>query len=119
MSSTIPQKIYKIVPAPDWEEARKTGVFHGSAVDLRDGFIHFSAESQLGETAQRYFRGQDGLLLVAADAGALGSALRWEPSRGGELFPHLYAPLPLSAVVWMEPMPLGPDGRHRFPEGIA
>lgn len=111
-------KIFKIVPGADWEKARKSGLFSGSADDLRDGFIHFSSASQLRETADRYFRGQEGLFLVAADAAALGDALKWEPSRGGALFPHLYGTLPMSAIVWTKPLPLESDGRHRFPDEI-
>lgn len=88
--------IFKIVPAALWREAEEAGVFTGSPVDLRDGFIHFSTAEQLQETAEKHFAGQTGLLLVAADADQL--AVRWEPSRGGALFPHLYGDLPLSAV---------------------
>lgn len=88
--------IFKIVPAALWREAEEAGVFTGSPVDLRDGFIHFSTAEQLQETAEKHFAGQTGLLLVAVDADQL--AVRWEPSRGGALFPHLYGDLPLSAV---------------------
>jgi uncharacterized protein (DUF952 family) len=107
--------IYKIVPASLWREAESAGVFTGAPVDLADGFIHFSTAVQVEETAARHFAGQDGLLLVAVSAEALGDALRWEPSRGGALFPHLYGPLALDAVVWSTPLPLGADGLHRFP----
>ena len=85
-------------------------------VDLEDGFIHFSTAAQAPETAARHFAGQADLLLIAVEADALGSALRYEVSRGGALFPHLHAPLPLSAVRWAKPLPLGADGRHVFPE---
>lgn len=85
-------------------------------VDLADGFIHFSTGDQVVETAARHFEGQDDLLLVAVDATALGDKLVYEPSRGGALFPHLYAPLPLEAVLWEKPLPLRPDGQHSFPE---
>lgn len=108
--------VYKIVPASLWQNARQTGVFDGAAVDLADGFIHFSTAAQAKETAARHFAGQDDLLLVAVDGAALGDRLVLEPSRGGDLFPHLYAPLPLSAVLWEKPLPLGADGTHRFPE---
>ena len=81
-----------------WNEAEAAGTFTGSAVDARDGYIHFSTAAQLEETARRHFAGQLDLVLVEVDAAALGEALRWEPSRDGALFPHLYAPLPLSAV---------------------
>ncbi|NTF86013.1 DUF952 domain-containing protein [Agrobacterium rhizogenes] len=108
--------VYKIVPDTLWQQARQTGVFHGASIDLTDGFIHLSTAKQSKETAARYFASQEGLLLVAIDGDALGDRLVFEPSRGGALFPHLYAPLPLSAVLWAKPLPLGPDGAHVFPE---
>jgi len=107
--------IYKIAPANLWLEAERTGAFTGAPVDLADGFIHLSTASQVGETAARHFAGQQDLVLVAVDADALGMALRHEPSRGGALFPHLYGTLALSAVRWVKPLPLGPEG-HVFPE---
>jgi uncharacterized protein (DUF952 family) len=85
--------VYKILPRTAWETALAAGRFDGSAVDLQDGFIHFSTAAQAQETADKHFRGQAGLVLVAFDAEDLGPALRWEPSRGGQLFPHLYAAL--------------------------
>jgi len=112
------RKIYKIVRTPDWISAEKAGVFKGSPDDARDGFVHFSASHQVRGTAARYFGGQEGLMLVAADASALGEALKWETSRGGEKFPHLYGDLPMSAIVWTTPIPLGPDGQHVFPDEI-
>lgn len=108
--------IYKIVPRELWQQARRNGVFCGAAIDLQDGYIHFSTASQALETARRHFTGIEGLLLVAVDALALGQALRFEPSRGGDLFPHLYADLPLDAVLWEKPLPLGDNGEHVFPE---
>lgn len=110
--------IYKICPEALWREAEKAGRFDGAPVDLADGFIHFSSAEQLRETAARHFAGEDGLLLIAVDADALGAALRWEPSRGGALFPHLYAPLMPSAVLSVEALPLEADGRHAFPADI-
>ena len=110
--------IYKITPASAWREAERQGVYKGSADDLRDGYIHFSTAAQVAETARKHYFGQTGLFLVAVDADALGDALRWEPSRNDELFPHLYGPLPLSAVRSARPLPLGEDGAHRFPPGI-
>ncbi len=107
--------IYKIAPANLWREAERTGAFTGAPVDLADGFIHFSTASQVRETAARHFAGQPDLVLVAVHVAALGSALRYEPSRGGALFPHLYGTLALSAVRWVKPLPLGPEG-HVFPE---
>jgi uncharacterized protein (DUF952 family) len=108
--------IYKIVTQDQWREAEKAGIFRGAPVDLADGFIHFSTAGQLAETAAKHFAGRDGLLLVAVDEATLGEALRYEVSRGGALFPHLYGELPLSAALWVKPMPLGADGGHRLPE---
>ncbi|WP_112808970.1 DUF952 domain-containing protein [Ensifer sp.] len=108
--------IYKIVPAALWQEAQRTGRFDGAPIDLADGYIHFSTGEQVKKTAALYFEGQEGLLLVAVDGDALGEELVYEPSRGGALFPHLYAPLFLSAVHWEKPLPLGADGLHVFPE---
>lgn len=107
--------IYKICPAELWAAAEKDGMFTGSPVDHQDGYIHFSTAAQVAETAARHFKGQDGLLLVAIDSDRLGTALRWEPARSGDLFPHLYGPLDLKAVISVTPLPLGPDGRHQFP----
>lgn len=107
--------IYKIVPADLWTKAQGEGRFLGSQADLRDGFIHFSTAAQAVETAARHFAGQGGLLLVSVDAARLGDKLKWEPSRGGALFPHLYGDLELAAVTDVAPLPLGPDGRHMFP----
>ncbi len=106
--------VYKIVATEEWTEAEASGVFAGASVDLADGFIHFSTAEQAPETAAKWFAGRDGLTLAAIDAVALGEDLRWEPSRGGALFPHLYGLLPMSAVVWSRPLPLGSDGRHVF-----
>jgi uncharacterized protein (DUF952 family) len=107
--------IYKICHATPWREAEAAGQFDGAPIDLADGFIHFSTAEQVVETAERHFAGQDGLLLVAVDEEKLGDKLKYEVSRGGVLFPHLYGPLPMSAVVWDRPLPLGPDGSHVFP----
>jgi uncharacterized protein (DUF952 family) len=108
--------IYKICPAPLWREAERKGAFEGAAIDLKDGYIHFSFAHQVAETAAKHFAGQRDLLLVAAEAEALGAALAREPARGGALFPHLYGPLPMPAVVWVKPLPLGADGRHVLPD---
>jgi uncharacterized protein (DUF952 family) len=107
--------IYKICPAALWREAERSGVFRGSEVDLRDGFIHFSTAAQAAETAAKHFAGQHHLVLVHVDAAKLGDKLKWEPSRGGALFPHLYGELDLAAVSRVEPLPLGPDGTHKLP----
>jgi uncharacterized protein (DUF952 family) len=98
------------LPQADWARARAAGVFVGSPVDLADGFIHFSTAAQAQETARRHFAGQSGLVVLAVDLETLGPALKWEPSRGGELFPHLYAALPADLVVEVMAAPLGPNG---------
>lgn len=108
--------IYKVCPASAWREAERQGVFRGSADDRRDGFIHFSTASQVAGTVTKHFAGQTGLFLVAIDADALGDALRWEPSRGGELFPHLYGELDLGAVTQILDLRTRSDGSHDIPE---
>jgi uncharacterized protein (DUF952 family) len=108
--------IYKICPRPLWERAEQAREFLGAAIDFEDGFIHFSTAAQLRETADKHFRGQADLLLIAVEEGMLGGSLRYEPSRGGVLFPHLYAALPLDAVAWVVPLPLAADGTHAFPD---
>jgi uncharacterized protein (DUF952 family) len=113
---TVGTTIYKICAAVLWREAERERRFRGAAIDARDGFIHFSTAVQVAETAEKHFAGAADLVLVAVDAGVLGADLRWEPSRGGALFPHLYDALPLDAVLWVKPLPLGADGRHVFPE---
>lgn len=107
--------IYKICPAALWRQAERAGAFTGAPVDRADGYIHFSTVDQVRETAAKHFAGQDGLLLVAVDEEALGAALRYEVSRGGQLFPHLYAPLAFSAVRWVKPLPLNENREHAFP----
>jgi uncharacterized protein (DUF952 family) len=111
--------IYKISPRDAWQQAVKAGVYSGAPVDEQDGYIHFSTAAQVVETAAKHFAGQDNLMLVAVDVARLGDALKWEPSRGGALFPHLYASLPMEAVQLAEDLPLGPDGAHVFPESVA
>jgi uncharacterized protein (DUF952 family) len=107
--------IYKICSAELWRDAERAGVFRSAPVDLQDGFIHFSTAAQVTETAAKHFAGQHDLVLLRVDGAQLGAALKWEPSRGGALFPHLYGDLDVKAVTQVEPLPLGPDGRHRFP----
>jgi len=107
--------VYKICPAALWDEAQRDGVFRGSDVDLRDGFIHFSTAAQAVETAAKHFAGQQSLVLLHVDAGRMGDKLRWEPSRGGDLFPHLYGELALAAVTKVDPLPLDAGGAHQFP----
>lgn len=111
--------IYKIVGEHEWIAAEAEGRFIGSAVDIDDGFIHFSTAEQAAETASRHFAGRKGLLLVAVDPAALGEALKWEPSRGGALFPHLYDVLPVAAVARVDPLPLDEEGAHVFPAHVT
>jgi uncharacterized protein (DUF952 family) len=113
---SVTPTLYKIVTETLWQQARQSGVFHGAGIDLKDGFIHFSSEKQVKQTAALHFAGQSGLLLVAVDGARLGDKLVFEPSRGGDLFPHLYADLPLSAVLWEKPLLLDEAGMHMFPE---
>ncbi|WP_224544979.1 DUF952 domain-containing protein [Mesorhizobium sp. CA16] len=108
------QIIYKIAPEALWREAERNGRFAGAPIDIADGFIHFSTAGQVRETAARHFAEQTDLLLIAIDAAKLGNALKYEVSRGGALFPHLYAELYLDAVLWVKPLPLGAGG-HEFP----
>jgi uncharacterized protein (DUF952 family) len=110
------RRIYKICPASAWREAERQGVYRGSADDIRDGFIHFSLPSQVEETAKKHFSGQTGLFLIEVDADALGDALRWEPSRNDELFPHLYGELDLGAVTAVLDLRARSDGTHEIPE---
>jgi uncharacterized protein (DUF952 family) len=104
--------VYKICPVSLWREAEHSGVFRGSDDDRRDGFIHFSTAAQVAETAAKHFAGQTDLLLVRINTADLGDQLKWEPSRGGGLFPHLYGELDLTAVDRVDALPLGPDNRH-------
>jgi uncharacterized protein (DUF952 family) len=106
--------IYKIAPSALWRQAQDRGRFDGAPIDIEDGFIHFSAAQQAEETAAKHFSGRSDLVLIAVDSRKLGDALRYEPARGGALFPHLYAPLPLDAVVSVRPLPPKPGGGHDF-----
>jgi uncharacterized protein (DUF952 family) len=115
VSQVRAKTIYKICDTAAWRAAERMGEFAGAPVDLADGYIHFSTAEQVAETAAKHFAGQHDLVLVAVDADALGTALKWELSRGGALFPHLYRMLPLHAVRWVKPLSLGPDDRHVFP----
>ena len=109
--------ILKIFRRPEWDDLRANGSTLGAPIDLADGYIHFSTPAQVTETAARYFATQSDLVLVAVDPAGLGDALKWEPSRGGALFPHLYRALTLADVVWDKSLPLGATG-HIFPEGV-
>jgi uncharacterized protein (DUF952 family) len=109
--------IFKIFRRPEWDALKANGQTLGAPVDLADGFVHFSGQAQLAETAAKYFAAESDLVLVACDSARLGAALKWEPSRGGALFPHLYRPLTMADVVWDKSLPLGVSG-HIFPEGV-
>jgi uncharacterized protein (DUF952 family) len=110
------QRLYHLCPRQAWEAAQARGTYETGGPDP---FIHLSTRDQVIESAAIHLAGVADLLLLTIDADALGPALRWEPSRGGALFPHLYADLPLDAVLARDPLPLGPDGRHVFPDGFA
>jgi uncharacterized protein (DUF952 family) len=107
--------IYHMCAAAAWHAALRDGVYYGTAQDRADGFIHFSTAAQIAESARKHRAGEAGLVLVAVASEALGDRLRWEPARGGTLFPHLYGPLDPVAVASVRPLPLGADGVHRFP----
>lgn len=110
--------IYYMCRRAEWDTARSSGRYSGSSQDAADGFIHFSTAAQIVESAAKHRAGQDDLVLIEVEAAALGDALRWEPSRGGQLFPHLYDALPFDAVRRVAPLPLGAHGRHVFPWGL-
>lgn len=110
--------IYHMCRADEWVQALESGSYPGSSQDRADGFIHFSTRDQVWTSAAKHRRGQDGILLLAVDAKSLGDALKWEPSRGGQLFPHLYGPLDIGAVIETTPLPLDAEGIHVFPEGF-
>ena len=107
--------IYKIIDAASWRQAQAVGHFDGSPDDKRDGFIHLSSAAQTAGTLAKHFAGRTDLIIAAVDADRLGATLKWEKSRGGQEFPHLYASLPISAVIWWRPLPPPTDGRHVLP----
>jgi uncharacterized protein (DUF952 family) len=111
--------IYKIMDRDEWDAARACGRYPGSHDDKRDGFIHFSTARQLRETAAKHFAGQNNLILLAVDDAGLEPALKWEASRAGALFPHLYSILPLSSVTRSWPLPLNGQGMHEFPDDLT
>lgn len=110
--------IYHMCRRDEWQAAQAEGEYPGSSQDVADGFIHFSTAGQVRESAAKHRAGQTGLLLLSVDPEALGAALKWEPSRGGQLFPHLYGPLPVVAVLRADPLDLDDAGRHRFPDHV-
>jgi uncharacterized protein (DUF952 family) len=109
--------IYKIFRRSEWDAFRLAGETLGAPIDVADGYVHFSTAAQVAETAAKHFATESDLVLLALNPDALGEALKWEPSRGGALFPHLYRPLRLSDVIWDKSLPLGATG-HIFPEGV-
>ncbi len=106
--------IYKLFRPSEWADLQATGTTPGAPIDVADGYVHFSTAEQVAETAEKYFSGLEGLVLLALDADPLGHDLRWEPSRGGALFPHLYRDLRLTDIAWQSVLPLR-DGTHVFP----
>lgn len=108
-------RVYKITTRVAWAEAERTGVFTGAEIDLKDGYIHLSTAAQAAETARLHFRGREDLVLVGFEAEALGDQLKWEPSRGGQLFPHVYGVLPAAGAVSVTPAPLDAEGVPRVP----
>ena len=110
--------VYKIFRDSEWQALRNNGQSNGSPIDLTDGFVHLSTGEQASETAAKYFACQANLMLLAFEAEALGTDLKWQPSRGGALFPHLYRALKLSEVIWTKPLPLV-DGQHVFPDEVS
>lgn len=111
--------IYKIFRAPEWALLQSQGETIGAPVDVTDGYIHFSTAKQAAETAAKHFAGAEGLVLLAVETERMDGDLRWEPSRGGALFPHLYRTLQMDDVLWHKPLPLSPDGLHQFPEDMT
>jgi len=111
--------VYKIAVQSEWSAARASGRYDGSGDDRRDGFIHFSTARQVPGTLERHFAGRTDLVIAAIDVARLGAALVFEPSRRGELFPHLHGALDMAAVVWEKPLVVGPDGRHVLPQEVA
>jgi uncharacterized protein (DUF952 family) len=109
--------ILKILRRPEWADLRAKGSSAGAPVDVADGFVHFSTVAQAPETAAKHFAGEDGLMLLGVEADRLGEALKWEASRGGALFPHLYRALRMDDVAWAQPLPVK-DGVHQFPPGL-
>lgn len=109
--------IYKILRDTEWKTLQTAGQTDGAPIDVADGYIHFSTAETVAETAAKYFANIDRLMLLAYEADDFSDMLKWEPSRGGALFPHLYAPLPMAGLIWAKPLPATDDG-HSFPEGV-
>lgn len=115
---TIPDLIYKIAAEAIYAPARGAATFAGMPIDATDGYLHLSTAAQLPETLRLHFAGQPGLVLLAVRTADLGEALVWEPSRGGQLFPHYYGALPLSAMAWEAPLSVAADGSCTLPEAV-
>ena len=113
------RRLYKVLDAELWKDAESAGAYSGSGIDLTDGFIHLSTDAQVIETVRLHFTGQTNLVLVEIDSVQLGDTLRWESSRGGELFPHVYGDIAMNAVLRVDPLPLGEDGTHQFPNHVS
>lgn len=113
------QLIYKVCARSEWDEAERKGAYAGSADDQRDGFIHLSTASQLPVTLEKFFRGRPDQMLISFDASTLGPALKWEPSRGGDLFPHFYGSLPATKALSVEPLTIDDLGRHVLPKDLV
>jgi uncharacterized protein (DUF952 family) len=111
--------IFKVLTADQWDEIQREGWFEGAPVDLADGYMHFSTAAQLPETLAKHFAGESGLVVAAADTDALDDALKWEPSRGGDLFPHLYRGFFLAEIAWTEPLLLDTGDRHVLPARVT
>lgn len=116
---TMQPFVFKIADREAWLTAERLGSYTGSADDQRDGYIHFSTAAQLAGTLAKHYAGRDGLVLAAVAPASLGCDLKWEPARGGALFPHLYRDLAMHEVAWTAALPLDPDGRHRLPDGVG
>lgn len=114
-AATAAITVYRVLPRDEWQRAERAGEFRGSALDLRDGFIHFSTRAQLADTLRLHYAGRPALVLLYVHLAAT-QPWRWEPSRGGALFPHLYAALPVGAVHRIEPLTLDADAVHMLPE---
>ncbi|MGN6099914.1 MAG: DUF952 domain-containing protein [Devosia sp.] len=119
MVQLMPEYIYKVAAADEFAAARQSGSYTGAPIDRRDGFIHFSTAAQLPETIRLHFKDRHDLILAAVRTRDLGPALKWEPSRGGQLFPHLYGELPMQRVDWVEAIDVDEEGRCRLPDRIG
>ena len=115
---TDPDLIYKIATAASYDPARGAASYSGMPIDAKDGYLHLSTAAQLGDTLRLHFAGQSGLVLLAVRTADLGDKLVWEPSRGGQLFPHFYGALPLSSVAWEAPLSVATDGACTLPEAV-